>query len=348
MTMAHWPRESLSIWMHNANAEIQWLGAQQIAVTQTNAQRSTDATYLTSLRSGWFDYAAEELGSNRFASLGVRILGRVAQFAGLDRLVLLDNLPISTNEHLACNTVEIAQLSQVLSELHPDHFIGVRNVLPHKNADLMRELKQQGFVSLPARVIYEFDLRQEPSKKPSHLMRDFSALKKSSFESCVLNEISNLQANQLRQLYQSIYIEKHSALNPQYSSQFFSDMLQSQVMRCLLLRDYNQDVRAFAMLYQVGDTLTVPALGYDRALENIGLYRMLFASIYQYALNSKLLLNYSSGAGDFKRKRGATPHLEYTLLRAPLRYRLWQKKWLRWIETQTATLGASDLIALGA
>ena len=103
--MAHWPRESLSIWMHNANAEIQWLGAQQIAVTQTNAQRSTDATYLTSLRSGWFDYAAEELGSNRFASLGVRILGRVAQFAGLDRLVLIDNLPLGVQHRRNCSTV---------------------------------------------------------------------------------------------------------------------------------------------------------------------------------------------------------------------------------------------------
>jgi len=29
-------------------------------------------------------------------------------------------------------------------------------------------------------------------------------------------------------------------------------------------------------------------------------------------------------------------------------YRAWQKKWLRWIETQTATICANDLIALGA
>jgi len=75
---------------------------------------------------------------------------------------------------------------------------------------------------------------------------------------------------------------------------------------------------------------------------------MLFAAVHQHTLQHKLLLNYSSGAGDFKRKRGAMPHLEYTLLRAPQRYRAWQKKWLRWIETQTATICANDLIALGA
>jgi hypothetical protein len=347
--MAIWPRESLNIWLHNASAEIQWHGAaQQIAVTRSAASRSQDASYLTSLRSAWFDYAAQELGPRFLAAAGVRLLGRVAQAAGLDRVILVGNLPVSTNEHQDSETPKILEVCHTVSERNPDHFIGIRNVLPHKNANLMRELRHLNFVAIPSRVIYEFDLRLGIQKKHSHLMRDISALKKSGLQCSVLQEISNAQAGKLRDLYQSIYIDKHSALNPQYTSQFFTDMVHSQVMQCLQLHDESGVIQAFALLYKTGETLTVPALGYNRALEDRGLYRMLFAAIHQHASSAHLLLNYSSGAGDFKRKRGGTPYLEYTFIRAPMSYRQWQKKWLRWIETQTATIGTSDLIALGA
>lgn len=346
--MAAWPRESLGIWMHNASADIQWHGASHIAVTRSTPQRSPDATYLTSLRSGWFDYAAQELGQRKIAAAGVLALGGVAKWAGLDKLVLVGNLPVSTNEHLPHMAHEMTQLCRDMGERYEDHFVAVRNVLPHKHGTLMHDLRSAGFVAIPARVIYEFDLREGLAKKHSHLSRDISALKKSGLLASVRSEISNADASILRDLYQSIYIDKHSQFNPQYTSQFFADMLHSGVMQCLQLRDAEGAIQAFAMLYPVGETLTVPALGYNRAMEEAGLYRMLFAAVHQHTLQHKLLLNYSSGAGDFKRKRGAMPHLEYTLLRAPQRYRAWQKKWLRWIETQTATICANDLIALGA
>jgi hypothetical protein len=149
-------------------------------------------------------------------------------------------------------------------------------------------------------------------------------------------------------LYQHIYIHKHSQLNPQYTAQFFSDMVNSHIMPCLQLRSPQGSIEAFALLHKVGDTLTVPALGYSPFSNIKGLYRLLFASLHEYAQAHQLLLNYSSGAGDFKRKRGGAAHLEYTLLRAPLKHYLGQAQWLRWVQEKTNQIAASDLIAMGA
>jgi hypothetical protein len=106
---------------------------------------------------------------------------------------------------------------------------------------------------------------------------------------------------------------------------------------------------AFAMLYQVGDTLTVPALGYATDAEIDSLYRLLFSAIHNYTQTHALLLNYSSGAGDFKRKRGGVPHLEYTMVCAPSgQAKGWRTQLLRWLEKQAQGIDANALMALGA
>jgi hypothetical protein len=57
---------------------------------------------------------------------------------------------------------------------------------------------------------------------------------------------------------------------------------------------------------------TVPFIGYDTTLPpESGLYRQLFLGIHREVNDRKQLLNYSSGAGDFKRRRGAVPVVEF-------------------------------------
>jgi hypothetical protein len=164
-----------------------------------------------------------------------------------------------------------------------------------------------------------------------------------------MENISREAARRMAALYTRIYLEKHSRLNAQYTADFFEDMLNQQVMRAVALTHSNGDIMAFAMLYQVGDTLTVPALGYATDAEIDGLYRLLFSAIHEYTQTHALLLNYSSGAGDFKRKRGGMPHLEYTMVCAPCRNKIgWKAQLLRWIESKARGINTETLIALGA
>ncbi len=347
--MTHaWPRESLDIWMHNASADLCWHEATHVPMTCAHARRSPNTSYITSLRSGWFDYAAHELQERWWAAWGLRAAGRLAQWMGLDDVVLVGNLPISTNVWTDAQLEKFNQICEEVVATHPHSFVGVRNLQHQHHQALMTQLRRQGFHAIPARVVYEFDLRNGLKTKPSHVMRDRTALKRSGLQTHVAYHVSNTEATRLHDLYLSIYIDKHSPLNAQYTTQFFADTLGAQVMQALLLKNDAGQILAFAMLYQVGRTLTVPALGYDMTSETKGLYRLLFAAILQHTQDHQLLLNYSSGAGDFKRKRGGIAHLEYTLLRAPSARGRWQANILTWLEARAYSLHAQDLIALGA
>lgn len=341
----HWPRESLDIWMKNACATVEWHADTSIPITHAHPLRCPNTSYITSLRSGWFDYAAQELKNQPFTAFGIHLAGEAARHLGLDALALVGNFPISTNTWSSRSQDVLITACLDTIRKHPKHFVGVRNLLIERNISLIDTLRALGFKALPARLVYEFDLRQGLASKPSHLMRDRNALAKSNLELHIVHQISNIEALRMRDLYQAIYIKKHSALNAQYTTQFFSDMVQAQVMQSLLLKNEQGHIVAFAMLHQIDETLTVPALGYDMHIGIEGLYRLLFAAIHGYAQTHRLLLNYSSGAGDFKRKRGGIPRIEYTLLHGPSPR---TKKILSWLEKKSQCIQVRDLIKLGA
>ena len=343
-----WPRQPIERWMRNACADLKWLGSSPCAVTVSHTKRTLDTSYLTSLRSGWFDYAAEELNDKWWAAWLVRRLGTCACWIGLDRITLVGNWPVSTNVWDEATCTDLAQVCASVMAQHPTHFVAVRNLQSDKHAELMTELRRLGFVALPARVVYEFDLREGLTRKPSHLMRDHTARKRSGLRMVVTHQVSRESARRMSALYNRIYLDKHSQLNAQYTPDFFEDMVNHHVMRALLLTHSNGDIMAFAMLYQVGDTLTVPALGYATDAEIDGLYRLLFSAIHEYAQSHALLLNYSSGAGDFKRKRGGVPKLEYTMIQAPKHSSRWKTSLLLWLEKRTQGINADALMSLGA
>mgnify|MGYP003342644760 CR=1 FL=1 len=155
-------------------------------------------------------------------------------------------------------------------------------------------------------------------------------------------------AKRIHFLYETIYLRKHSKLNPQYSSRFFADLINSGVARYICIRDSDNRILSFALLWSVGETLTVPALGYDELTGDRGSYRMLFVAIYLYARDSKLLLNFSSGAGEFKRRRGGVPRLEYTYLRYPSSASYFKRGVLKFTSRLIAPVNEDRLIKLGA
>jgi hypothetical protein len=116
----------------------------------------------------------------------------------------------------------------------------------------------------------------------------------------------------------------------------------------MTLNDSHGNILAFALLYPMGQTLSVPALGYEGQSSTVGLYRMLFASIWQYTQDSGMTLNYSSGAGDFKRKRGGLPELEYTLIAPPRSLLNYKSHLLQWLQYSTLQVTAQNLINHGA
>jgi hypothetical protein len=67
-----------------------------------------------------------------------------------------------------------------------------------------------------------------------------------------------------------------------------------------------------------------------------------------YSKDKQVLLNYSSGAGDFKRKRGGEAYLEYAYIRCPLDSGRIKKRIIHFAACKTQSINVQDLIKLGA
>lgn len=358
--MHEWLKGDLNAWVENANAQLHWIshgpvqsgpGPIWVPMTIHSKDHNTSpySTYITSLRCGWFDYLAQEMEERPLLAWLIRRLGSFAQVLGLDELILMGNLPVSTNLFSSEHLYALPHLVQELRAQHPKHYLAVRNLIPSQHGKIIKDLTESGFFALPQRVVYHFDLRiAKTGKKPSHLQRDISLLKNSGLKSFVHQSITREESQWIAHLYRLIYIDKHSAFNALYTADFFYDMIQSGAMQCMKLCDTQGELLAFALLYSRDSTLSVPALGYDTLSAHSGLYRMLFASLWLYTQEQGLNLNYSSGAGDFKRKRGANPELEYTLIAPPRS--TWNVKHniLKYLQNLSAKTTAQDLIKHGA
>ena len=354
-----WLKGDLSPWVQNAKAQLEWVskaltledsGELLIPLTlYTPTLDHAPGTYITSLKCGWFDYLAEELHERQVLAWLIKRLGSLAKNLGLEDLILIGNLPVSTNLHDLESLSGLAQLARHLRTRYPNHFMAVRNLIPSQHASTLEALKAIGFFAIPQRVVYHFDLRLPiTGKKPSHLQRDLTLLKNSGLKVQVHQSITRETSRLICLQYQQIYIDKHSAFNANYTADFFYDSTQSGAFQCMTLSDAQENILAFAMLYTMGQTLSVPALGYETQSSMTGLYRMLFASIWLHTQNSKMSLNYSSGAGDFKRKRGGLAELEYTLIAPPKSLLNYKSHLLEWLQNITSQVTAQDLIRHGA
>jgi len=324
-----WPTAQLSDWVSNACANLLWKGNAKVPVSVALPTRQKNTSYLFSPRSAWFDYLAHECRHQALLAQFIKALGKLAYFLGIDKTIFVGNYPVSTSIWTSEQEAELPAIAHELQQANPDYYVGIRNLLPHRHPKLISELTKQGYYGIPSRVIYEFDFREDgipTSSSPSHLKRDLALLKKLDLDVQACQKLDQVSLTRIHELYQRIYLYKHSLLNPQYTVQFFADLIHQGSMSCLLVRGSDQQIRSFALLLTTGQTLTVPALGYDSEIDLEGSYRVLFAAIYNHAKSQGVLLNYSSGAGDFKRKRGGIAYLEYTYLSCPLNSHRF-KKW---------------------
>lgn len=349
-------RSSWDDWVRNAGVELAWVGDQPACVPRQPLP--ADASYLFSPFRGWFDYLSHELrqAGQYLSAVLVDWVGRLCGLLGLQKTVVLGAEPVSTNLYGPSDTSSLLVSARLASARYPQHYLAIRNLTREHHAELIDGLTSQGFVALPARVIYEFKAPAQSNlserldggaaRRPSHLSRDLKLLTKSGLLVSRPVTVDAHQAERLRAWYERIYLKKHSQLNAQYTADFFLGVINEGLMELLVLEQQGEWL-GFALIYRRGNVATVPALGYGEPCELLGGYRLIFAAIYGQTVGESLLLNYSSGAGDFKRKRGGQPLLEYTLLRAPAASR-YRRRLLLWLSDRLSRIQVGDLIRRGA
>ena len=265
--------------------------------------------------------------------------------------VQVGSWPFSTSLRETLSDSDLIAVLDSVIEQYPERPIALRHMFEDSPPALLATLAQRGFQGLPARVVYTLDTSQAIKPKASHLKRDLALLARSDLTVVADADFTAQDLERALRLYQIIYRHRHSLRNPDYSIEFLQWARCRGLIELLGLRSSTGQICAFAARHNQGSTTSVPMLGYDlEADRRDGLYRQLVAVLVREAGVRQQKFDFSSGAGDFKRKRGFEPRLELTMLRAPSR---WPQRWPGQIALRLACAGTSflnldRLIAAGA
>jgi hypothetical protein len=292
-------------------------GDHDLPVTVNDGTAGT--TFVCSPRVGYIDYPLEELAhfpNPRLAPLLrgiVRGVGSVLLLCDAERIVHINNWMLSTNLPIPLDPALARKQTEELAANHPAHLLAMRSLTRCYNGPLMTALEEVGWVVLPSRQVFLIEDFARQCLSRRDFKRDEALWRRGDYRYEELCEMGANDAARIVDLYNMLYLEKHSRLNPAYTAEFVALTHQIGLIRYLVLRDGVGIIQGFGGMYQAGTYATMPLLGYNTAEpQDRGLYRLSFHAGTRYALDRQLQFNMSSGATGFKRNRGATAEMEFT------------------------------------
>jgi hypothetical protein len=233
--------------------------------------------------------------------------------SGLDRQVQPNNWLVSTNILPDLTMDDIMAATTRLTQQWPDHVVVWRSINLVNHLELKTRFEAAGYVGLASRQIYLFDARREVPPVGRDEKRDRKLLAQADF--MPTRHFVDGDFERMAWLYQTLYLDKYTALNPRYTPFFLKKAHAEGLLDLVGLRGPSGSLDGIIGLFRQGDTLTAPIVGYDTGLPaEIGLYRRLMALALVQARDKRLLYNMSGGAAAFKRNRGAIPALEYMMV----------------------------------
>jgi hypothetical protein len=240
----------------------------------------------------------------------------VLRCAGASRVVQWNSWLLSTNLLPALSIQEINTTTDLLSFRFPSHAILVKNVHDREDTDLCRKFIEAGYQLVPSRKIYFFDGATGKFLSRSNVKQDIAALRKLKEHTPIEHhEFLPEDAPRIVRLYEQLYLEKHSQLNPRYTLEFVQSALENRFFEFRGLRHTSGRIDAVFACFRREKIVSTPFVGYDTSRQaRADYYRLLVAMLLRRVAEEGSLLNYSSGAGEFKRRRGGEACLEFNAL----------------------------------
>ena len=278
-----------------------------------------DLSYPCSLMTQYVRYPLAELSllqssSARLAAWGgLHALGGVLHMGTADRTVQWSSGLLSTNLHGPSILEDAHAVTHSLVRSFPDHAVLIKNIHAFTDSSLATGLEALGYDLITSRQIYFFDGKSSNYLSRSDVKKDIKNLRGLQDYSIVNHQDFRAEdIGRITELYAKLYLNKHSRLNPQYSELFVKRAWQERLLEFKGLRHDSGRIDAVYACYRSGEVTSTPFIGYDTALpDQNGFYRLLVAMLLRDVSEAKILLNYSSGAGEFKRRRGGEPCIEW-------------------------------------
>lgn len=312
------------------------MGPWQLPVSVNDGAGRADNCYVVSPLTAYTGYARDELERLQRPLLTVLLRPLINAVAGLlagariDRIVQVNNWLLSTNLYPSdWHGEHLAELTTLLRQRFPDHALAFRSLNPASNGALIDALLGLGYVAIPSRQVYLFDGRAGENSawlRHRNCRHDARLLRHSPYRVEDGNALTDADFQRLEQLYNQLYLEKYSRLNPHYRAAWLQQGVAAGWLELRVLRNDGGRIDGVAGWFASDTLLSAPIVGYDTALpQRTGLYRQLTRLCLQETAARRVVLNFSSGAARFKRLRGGQAQIEYSLVQIahlPLRRRL--------------------------
>ena len=284
-----------------------------------NQSGKTKNCYICSPSSAYIDYAIEETRNFAQAPLLQMVLASLiglcaplVKACGLEDQVQINNWLFSTNPLPALNADLVVDIKTRLTKEHPGSAIIIRSLNEIADGNSIKALEAAGFRLLASRQIYMFSGSSDDGNHRRTINRDRRMREKNGYRQARHEEFTDPDFARCEALYNMLYLEKYSTLNPHYSLTFFKEMHASGLVKFSGVRNATGELDAMSGIFENANTITQPFVGYDTTRpQEFGLYRIAMSFGIEQALSHNQKFNMSSGAASFKRNRGAEPALEY-------------------------------------
>jgi hypothetical protein len=245
-----------------------------------------------------------------FARLFLFLLRQVLEMGRLGQVAYLNDWLMTTNPEIQLDQKRLKEITRLLIGRFPDRAIIVRSNNHVTRSELHSVLLAQGFEMIRSRRIYLFDPTRDDFKRKENLRKDLRLLRNwpGKIRSGPLDE---KEIQRVAELYRGLYLRKYSSGNPSFTNRFFETVLNMGLFESRYL-ELDGEILAFTAWREDRNSLLGTLVGYDlERPQSMGLLRMAFAVDFATSLESGLPYHVSSGAGRFKRLRGALPATEY-------------------------------------
>jgi len=314
-------KNGASSYLHNVQTEMFALAVDHLVLPLTVNTAEYDNSFVCSPYTHFVTAAGEEVAELRSPWLKklmgslFRTLKPVLQGGELNKVVHVNNWLLPTNLYPTLTAQQIHDATLYLQTFFPDHAILFRSINRYYDGELAEDLQSNGYQLLPSRLVYIWNAADESairSKARWILKQDFRRLSVGDYQVVSRQELGVREVPRIAELYNRLYIGKHSPFNPQYSEAFVELLLREGLLQVIALREHGRIDAALGFFCRNG-VISSPLFGYDTEMpKEMGLYRMLSALLVMEARKRSLLLHQSAGADEFKKCRGAVATIEYS------------------------------------
>ena len=302
----------------NLQTQTMLLEVDGILLPVTKNETQYQNSYVTSLFTHYIAYAKEEINivklkwGKGLLFLLLKILGRISKAAKINQVIIVNNFMLSTNLYYPLSKKQYQNILAFLTRRFPHHLIMFRSLnedYNKKEIDILTSLHCQKLMS---RRVYLLKKENIKSIHKKNLRKDQKLIEKNHYR---FTKASEADVADVKYFYDSLYLEKYSKLNPQFTEIFYKNIIKYNLFDIYMLKQATLS-KGVCGLFSAGGGITAPIFGYSPAApREEGLYRVL--SLWGIDLinrGSHLKINFSSGVSDFKRCRGAAGATEYSLI----------------------------------